>query len=152
MEQKILEFELLKERNRVFGEFIQAISHDIRTPLAVISNNTYLTGRSTSAFQTLFRTDRARNLQTGGVGLGLAIAQKIAKAHGGDIHIKSVPGEGSTFTADPKNNRLRGNPVTCPPVCWSGAVSYFCRRHPVLLGSGVVLHWPNYRVPERCRG
>jgi two-component system, OmpR family, sensor kinase len=34
----------------------------------------------------------------GGVGVGLSIAQRIAKAHGGDIGVSSVVGEGSVFT------------------------------------------------------
>jgi two-component system, OmpR family, sensor kinase len=34
----------------------------------------------------------------GGVGVGLSIAQRIAKAHGGDIRVSSVVGEGSVFT------------------------------------------------------
>jgi two-component system, OmpR family, sensor kinase len=33
----------------------------------------------------------------GGVGVGLSIAQRIAKAHGGDIAVSSVVGEGSVF-------------------------------------------------------
>jgi len=32
-----------------------------------------------------------------GVGLGLSIAQWIAKAHGGEINVQSEPGKGSTF-------------------------------------------------------
>ena len=34
----------------------------------------------------------------GGVGLGLALAKDFANLHGGDIHVESMSGEGSTFT------------------------------------------------------
>ncbi len=35
-----------------------------------------------------------------GLGLGLSIARKAVRAHGGDIHIHNVPGKGCTFTID----------------------------------------------------
>ena len=40
------------------------------------------------AFRPFHRLDEGRNLQTGGVGLGLAIARDIARAHGGDVRLE----------------------------------------------------------------
>jgi two-component system osmolarity sensor histidine kinase EnvZ len=42
-------------------------------------------GRREEAFRPFHRLDEGRNLQAGGVGLGLSIARDIARAHGGDI-------------------------------------------------------------------
>ena len=51
-------------------------------------------------FDRFWRVDRARSrgAERGGVGLGLAIAQWIAHAHGGFISVGSRLGRGSTFT------------------------------------------------------
>jgi signal transduction histidine kinase len=46
-------------------------------------------------FERFHRADPAR--AEGGAGLGLSIARQIARAHGGEIEVKSEPGEGSTF-------------------------------------------------------
>ncbi len=47
-------------------------------------------------FKAFFRVEQARS--TDGFGLGLPLAERIAKIHGGWIEAESTPGEGSTFT------------------------------------------------------
>jgi signal transduction histidine kinase len=50
-------------------------------------------------FEPFVRLDDARSRETGGAGLGLAIARSIALAHGGTITLESAPKAGSVFTA-----------------------------------------------------
>jgi heavy metal sensor kinase len=49
-------------------------------------------------FEPFVRLDEARSRETGGAGLGLAIARSIALAHGGTITLDSTPKVGSFFT------------------------------------------------------
>ena len=48
------------------------------------------------AFTPFWRADTSRARRTGGVGLGLALARRIARAHGGDVTLASHPGQGTT--------------------------------------------------------
>lgn len=49
-------------------------------------------------FDRFYRADSGRNRASGGMGLGLAIAQSIARRNNGAIAVESVVGKGSTFT------------------------------------------------------
>ena len=50
------------------------------------------------AFQPLTQLDGSTTRAQGGMGMGLAIAKRMAQALGGDIMVASEPGKGSTFT------------------------------------------------------
>jgi two-component system sensor histidine kinase SenX3 len=68
-------------------------------------------------FERFFRIDQARSRSTGGTGLGLAIVKHVAANHGGEVHLWSKPGTGSTFTlripAHPDNQDPDQDPRNC---------------------------------------
>ncbi|MFG6277742.1 HAMP domain-containing sensor histidine kinase [Microbacterium sp. 5K110] len=49
-------------------------------------------------FDRFFRADAVRGSSVHGSGLGLSISRDIARAHGGDISVRSEPGQGAVFT------------------------------------------------------
>ena len=51
-------------------------------------------------FEKFYRASNDKVQAVAGTGLGLAIAREVARLHGGDIHLQSEPGQGSTFTVE----------------------------------------------------
>lgn len=49
-------------------------------------------------FEPFVRLEESRNRETGGIGLGLAIARSIVHGHGGNIEISESPNGGARFT------------------------------------------------------
>jgi signal transduction histidine kinase len=49
-------------------------------------------------FERFYRSDQSRSVESGGFGLGLAIAKQIVDSSGGLIDVTSTLGEGTVFT------------------------------------------------------
>lgn len=49
-------------------------------------------------FERFYRADKSRARATGGAGIGLTIAKRLIRAHGGSISVASEPGKGAKFT------------------------------------------------------
>lgn len=46
-------------------------------------------------FEPFYRVDRSRTKATGGIGLGLSLAQRIVQSHGGTLSLESAEGKGT---------------------------------------------------------
>ena len=69
-------------------------------------------------FERFYRVDHARSRDTGGTGLGLAIVRHVVQAHGGEVAVESVEGQGSTFrlVATARLGRHRATRVSREPI------------------------------------
>jgi signal transduction histidine kinase len=66
--------------------------------IAVIDNGPGIAAEHQErVFDRFWRADKARSRAEGGTGLGLSIVRQIARAHGGEVQLRSKLGEGATF-------------------------------------------------------
>jgi signal transduction histidine kinase len=83
-------------------------------------------GVSPEAFDRIFdrfaRADAARTRSAGGVGLGLAIVDAIAKGHGGHCRVASR-GEGSVFALELPGFAAQGAPESILGASWSSSAA-----------------------------
>lgn len=92
------------------GEVHVRVSVDEGTPTLVVRDTGIgiTPDEMARVFQRFFRGETARS-RTDGAGLGLSIANWIAKEHGGNIELTSEPGKGTTvrvtFSASPRSRR-----------------------------------------------
>jgi len=85
------------------GRVELSLSHRLANEIAFTVRDSGIgmsAGDLSHVFERFWRADRARSRtsERGGFGLGLAISQWIAQAHGGRITVQSRLGRGSVFT------------------------------------------------------
>ncbi len=84
------------------GEVAVSVDRDDGSAVLEVSDNGVgITAQALPhVFERFYRADKARSRNSGGAGLGLAIAKAICTAHGAEIKVSSQEGHGSRFIVE----------------------------------------------------
>ena len=78
---------------------VRAFSEGGRVLFSVTDNGLGIAARDQRRiFREFYQVDQKLTRETGGCGLGLSIVDRIVRAHGGEVMVRSKPSEGSTFS------------------------------------------------------
>ena len=104
----------------------ESAAHDLCLEFQVSDTGIGLTEQQCGQLFTSFQqADASTTRRYGGTGLGLAIAKQLATLMGGDVAVRSVPGQGSTFSftaclqlahAPLRSESLLSSPLTQEPL------------------------------------
>ncbi|MBX3298052.1 MAG: PAS domain-containing protein [Acidobacteria bacterium] len=85
--------------NRESGSVVVAHSREAGRDLITVadSGEGILPEHLSRIFERFYRVDKARSRDMGGTGLGLSIVKHLARLHGGEVSVRSVLSEGTTF-------------------------------------------------------
>ncbi len=104
-------------------------------------------------FQPFSQADASITRRFGGTGLGLAISHKLLKLMGGDFHVESTPGQGTTFsfelTMDVASSELYRDVVRGQNKRQAGSLGELMRERGQILSGAHILVVEDNRINQQ---
>jgi signal transduction histidine kinase len=102
---------------RLVARLLDAKSDEPKMQFEVVDSGVGMTEEQTAKlFKPFSQLDSSTTRKHGGTGLGLTISKRLADKLGGDITVRSTPGEGSTFTVTVATGPLDGMKLLDKPT------------------------------------
>ncbi len=121
----------------VEARIVGARSADPKLQVDVIDTGIGMSAEQTARlFKPFTQVDSSSTRRYGGTGLGLVISKRLAESLGGDITVRSVLGEGTTFTLTVTTGALEGQAVPGEPDQLPSQSDRWDNREVVGIGAG----------------